>query len=909
MTKRLCMGGVLLLLLICNAVSETFYVSPEGSDSNPGTETAPFLSLNKARDAVRGISSSITNDITVYLRGGRYRLESAFELTSADSGTNGHSVVYTAYADELPVLCGGFAVTNWIATGSNGIYRASVGANVFRQLYVNGKRAVRARTPNPEDEKTGGPFYRLKSWDTTNKLIRISSAEINAWDRFRSVEMVVNCVFYHCYLRLDSYSTVDSNAFVTVQDPERRRIFEHPVWRAGQAYYFENALEFLDAAGEWYLNRDSGTLFYKPRQGEDMSKAAVIAPSTERLITIHGGVSNPVHNIKFCGIGFEHTGWNAPDSEGVVATQAAQFYGLGGLSPASLEIEYAENIYVERCHFIHLGGAGINLKRGVKSCGFSGNFLSDISANGIVVDTAGIKNPPVEDQCSGIGISNNLITRIGRDYKSAVGIMSRYTGSMVIEHNEISNIFYSGVNLGAGHTYDDTGMRNTIFRHNYIHHVMQLLVDGGGIYTLSSQPGTHIYENFVDHVYLSEWPAEQAWPVAALYADEGTDYTVWENNLITNYTKDFHINSSGTHNVITNNNSHSPAVRENAGLEADYEYLQVLQSEYPLGFTWDRFEEWEPGRVYHSAEGNPADDAYNNPVWQYEYVAGGDRLAGIVPWYTLLGRRLVCEDWYGQGDVWAKAAGSVPIIKSGTLVHGSSDTNSPVVCWINPVPSNSILKIEGQLKVDWRSGATGDVDLAIVRFGSSSNSFDILFSDTLNSTSGSPQSVNIALERVAVHENDRILITLKCFASAGWVNLYDDLIISLIENRQDSDADGMPDRWESANRMNPVAASDGGYDFDSDGLSNYGEYIAGTNPADEASRIIINDIRIDSPGCVLSFYGVNGRQYRVDYRDEVSDANDWKMLANSIHGAGSEIEISDESAKPHRFYRVLVELP
>ena len=54
----------------------SYYVAPTGSDANPGTESAPFQTITKARDVVRTIAANMTGDIYVDLRGGTYGIGS-----------------------------------------------------------------------------------------------------------------------------------------------------------------------------------------------------------------------------------------------------------------------------------------------------------------------------------------------------------------------------------------------------------------------------------------------------------------------------------------------------------------------------------------------------------------------------------------------------------------------------------------------------------------------------------------------------------------------------------------------------------------------------------------------------------------------------------------------------------------
>ena len=125
------------------------FVDASGSDDNPGTQDAPFATLQKARDAVRAINSSMTSDINVYIRGGRYPLSQTLTFDQGDSGTNGYRVIYRAYPGEIPHISGGQKISGWTSAG-NGLYKTNVGGLRFRQLYVNDARATRARTPSSE---------------------------------------------------------------------------------------------------------------------------------------------------------------------------------------------------------------------------------------------------------------------------------------------------------------------------------------------------------------------------------------------------------------------------------------------------------------------------------------------------------------------------------------------------------------------------------------------------------------------------------------------------------------------------------------------------------------------------------------------------------------------------------------
>ena len=351
-----------MLLLLCSYAGEawaqgTFYVSPNGNDASTGNELQPFQTIEKAQYVIRSINKNMAEDIVVYLRSGNYALTKALVFSQEDSGTNGFSVIYKAYPDEKPIISGGQRITGWVAV-SDGLYKAPVGPLRFRQLYVNGRRAIRARDPNE------GNFSRLKYWDVPSRQIEIVANSLEPWKRLAEVEMIVQKHWYQNNLRIDSYMlagkwygillrwgvpvnflpSAASNLFtswilqlqkvlsidlgvraiIVPREPERWRSFfqTFPQREVGQPYHFENALEFLDAPGEWYLDTQHNTLLYRPRSGEDMNVVDVIAPRLEALVDLKGSVEQPVRNIQFVGLIFEHTTWLAPNDEGFIGDQA-----------------------------------------------------------------------------------------------------------------------------------------------------------------------------------------------------------------------------------------------------------------------------------------------------------------------------------------------------------------------------------------------------------------------------------------------------------------------------------------------------------------------------------------------------------------------------------------------------------
>ena len=560
------------------------YVSPTGSDSNPGTLTQPFLTIEKARDVVRTMNSSMTRDIAVVLRGGEYRLPATLALGSLDSGTNGFSVIYQAYPGERPILTGGRKITGWTPVG-NDVYRAPAGGLRFRQLYVNGSRAVRARTPND------GSYETLLGWDEGGQRIRIRSSLIRQWSRLNQVEMVIlGAGVNQANLRVSSFTTSGSDALVVPREPERARLFaqDYPT-KTIRPFYFENAFEFLDAPGEWYLNTQTNEVFYKLRPNETISTLDVVAPVLEKIVALQGTLGQPVHHIQFHGLTFQDSTWLIPDSEGYIGDQASIVYTQvlpedevasypGHRLPAGFHLEAADHIRLERNTFQNMGASALNLYVAASDNVIIGNVITDVSGSGISVDLNLEGNPADPRKVSRRNvITNNYIARTGRDYYQTVGIMVGYGDSTVIEHNELVDMPFSGISVGWGWADRDNAARNNVVRYNEVSRVLQLMDDGGGIYTLSRQPGTVVAENYIHDLVRPPTPIAGIYGFGAIFLDNGSNLITVRDNVILDVGDDvelIRINDNGPSNSLINNAGSSSATIANAGLQPAYQDIR-----------------------------------------------------------------------------------------------------------------------------------------------------------------------------------------------------------------------------------------------------------------------------------------------------------------------------------------------
>jgi len=525
-----------------------FYVSPSGSDTNPGTETAPFATIERARNAVRKINANMTGDIIVYLREGVYRLSSTLALEDIDSGTNGYDVVYQAYPAENVSISGGQLITGWSMYNGD-IYKAVV-TGTFRQLFVDGIWCVRARTPNggPDGNPSEASYNRVAAWVPGANRVLFNAGELDEWSGLTQVEHVSLLDWGLLRFRVASVNLGQNAMTPQKREGANRWELDYPLILAGDPYYFENSIDFLGSPAEWYLDTRTGTLYCIPPTGVDLSTAEVVAPSLERLIDI-----DRAQNIRFCDLVLEHTTWHRPSNEGFVGWQGPVFKTATGhkyhgmvMMPAAVQLEYARDCSFENCTFRFMGGTGLRFKAGtdgnvVDRCHFEDIAASAVAFGDVWFDE-GTYDPGRADDPGLIPrndrVTNCTITHVGKDYPGCPGIFATWCEGAVIEHNEVSYIPYTGISVGWGwgsaYNPNPTSLKHNMIRFNEIHHILQLLSDGGGIYMLGYQTESEVAENYIHDMYFSSWARTRHG--GCIYLDQGSGgNTLIQDNVAENY--------------------------------------------------------------------------------------------------------------------------------------------------------------------------------------------------------------------------------------------------------------------------------------------------------------------------------------------------------------------------------------
>ena len=610
---------VTAICILCNhwLLAGEIWISPKGSDFNDGTRQSPKATLTsalrQAREWRRTEDNRIQGGITIYMEGGTYAFHEPVFIRPEDSGTKESPTIIRSVGDEKVVLSGGICINGWKKQGKVWVADVPVfnGRPLdFRQLWVNGKKAVRAR-----DVEDFEKMNRICSVDEKNEILYVPAVSIRRLIdnkgnlKAKYAEMVLHQMWCVANLRIRSVEVQGDSAAIRFHQPESRIQFEHPWPRPmvttdghNSAFYLTNARELQDVPGEWYHDIDARKVYYYLREGEKMQEAEVIVPAVETLVRVEGTLDRPVCHIRFEKITFSYTTWMRPSEKGHVPLQAGMYLTDGyridpkmqrnylnhpldnqgwlGRPAAAVRVVAARQIDFERCRFEHLGSTGLDYEEAVQGGVVRGCLFRDIAGNGLLVGSFSpaahethLPYDPADrrEVCTQQQINNCYFTEIGNEDWGCLAIAAGYVGDVNIEHNEISEVPYSGISLGWGWTQTVNCMRNNRVHANLIHHYAKHMYDVAGIYTLGSQPKSYVTENCVHSIYKPGYVHDpNHW--FYLYTDEGSSFITVRDNWTEG--EKYLQNANGPGNVWENNGPKvDNDVRERAGLEAGYKDL------------------------------------------------------------------------------------------------------------------------------------------------------------------------------------------------------------------------------------------------------------------------------------------------------------------------------------------------
>ena len=520
---------VLMTVGVCRAQtpSADFYVSPNGSDTWSGTlaipdaqaSDGPFATLAQARDAVRALKETKSEDIVVFIREGTYELKKTVVFGLEDSGVGDSTVTYAAYPSETPIFSSGLKIDNWEqVTGElPGLPKEAVGklqvadvSDKFLTLYDGEGMLPRAQSerfvPKGNAIELRFPKGRLKNWPNVND-VEIIVRPTRKWT-----------------MNVLPLASIDEEAGVArTAIPATYGMNKIGCW-------VENVLEELDEPGEWVLNTKEGKVYLWPR-----SESPVVAPRLIEFIRVEGAVDKhgpedvPVRNLVFRGLTFKHGDRYTLTKDDQGTQHDWDMFDKGN---ALVRLRGAEDCVVEQCHFLDSGSGAIRVDLHGQKNKITDNHIENLGGGGILLCGYG---PGTKDVNKNNLVYNNDIHHIGKIYWHSPGIFLCQSGDNRVANNLIHHTNYSGMIISGivsrffvkrnkressrairwheiGDVPKDPELddvrpylhtRNNLIENNEIHNVMQILGDGNGIYIRGAGAGNVIRGNYIHHLVSS----------------------------------------------------------------------------------------------------------------------------------------------------------------------------------------------------------------------------------------------------------------------------------------------------------------------------------------------------------------------------------------------------------------------
>jgi hypothetical protein len=551
------------------AAQSSQYVVVTVTPTNDGTgiSVSPALlktdgsTVTTLNDLPEGIANSDWMKTTgtrlplkVILGNGTYYLTKSWTWTPSQSGRSGSEVNIEAESTGGVIISGAKTVTVTKAThgGASKVTTnlSSTGITSFEQLWVNGARVVRARTPNV------GDFYYVKNtvsnWGGASTIDSISvdrqafkseSTALAYLSTLTTAEKAAAILVAAHSWTASQHHIAETNASNEV------RVTPAAPWaflKYGnyQRYFIENIPTALDAAGEWYFSPTTTVLSYMPTTAEKLADLVFDVPVQTQLLVVQGQVSASkwVEYLNFKGLTFRYAHMPLP-AAGLTDQQSAVDIG------AAVQFSGARYVALSNCEVSRVGGYGIWLKDNVRNATVSGCEVYDTGAGGIRV---GLANQADTTTATAYNtVRANRIHATGYQFPGAVGIWLGQTPYNTVEDNLIGDTTYSGISVGWNWGYGTSLSHHNQINRNFLYDVMQgSLSDGAAIYTLGVSPGTEIKGNVIKDVSGFNNYGSGAW---GIYNDEGSSNILIDSNIVAGSDHGGYMLHYGLNNVVSNN--------------------------------------------------------------------------------------------------------------------------------------------------------------------------------------------------------------------------------------------------------------------------------------------------------------------------------------------------------------------
>ncbi len=472
--KVLAVAGIVGWLLPWAAYARVeLFVSPNGSDGNPGTLEKPLATPRGAREAIRSLKRGKglpEGGVVVWFRGGTYYLPTALHLRSEDSGTAERPIVYSAYGEEDVTWSGGRPIIGEWSPHGGGVYKCFLrdvkeGRLNFGQMFVNGRRQILARYPNYDAENPlvgGGGYLNLARANGAEVQFDAGTFTKRRWSRPGEAVLHVFPQHYWGNLQYELKELLWDRKLAKL-GRGGWQIAAEPQLSGASRFFIENVFEELDSAGEWYLSKSEGMLYYYPAAGVDLGKATVEAAVLKQVVEFLGSESEPVRHVTLRGMRIMHTG--SVFLEGYESPMKGDWaFSRSG----AVYMEGVADCAVEGCYFDGVGGNGVFVSGYGKGVRIWGNKFVGIGQSAVCL--VGEKEAAVDGgnrrYPRGCVVSNNLIRECGVFGKQSAGVFMSVSAKNTVSHNVICEMPQAGICINdgtwGGHVIEQNDVHDTV---------------------------------------------------------------------------------------------------------------------------------------------------------------------------------------------------------------------------------------------------------------------------------------------------------------------------------------------------------------------------------------------------------------------------------------------------------------
>ncbi len=443
---RLIAAAAMAIVVWSGVSVAAIHVSPSGDDAAAGTSGSPFRTIHRARDAARDAAKDMRGDVVVSLAPGEYRLDRTLEFTEADSGRNGFRVVYRSAAGPGKArLLGSVPVTGWTEQ-RNGIWKAALPTGtVFHTLYENGRRLQKARFPNletdPDMPVALGRYLVSADGSPVRTDKAVPPVKTPGWLQYPPgndpPDADLTKVRLHIYGGGKCDWVREIRQVTSIDRAVRRIEFTPDTWRGigvGARFFLEDALGFLDAPGEFFVDTAANVLYLKPAGRGHPDRMDITRPVLSRMIQVRGSSRDAcASDIVFDGLALEETDNSPPEAS----------WAYAGLTDGAMVwLNNATRIEVRRCHLKNGGRSGVmmighNIGNIVDGC-----WIEHMGLNGVSLcnrfSAPGGKTPTM-DRCESNRVHNTRISHVGELHSYAECITAFNVASNDVGHCELSH--------------------------------------------------------------------------------------------------------------------------------------------------------------------------------------------------------------------------------------------------------------------------------------------------------------------------------------------------------------------------------------------------------------------------------------------------------------------------------------